>query len=133
MDGELCSELLAIETPAVGVEQAGLAARRDPAVGRRQQKRTRKVAKAMLRLASRYLPWRSLPYLRVKALDDICTIAVTLGSDLASTSPPADWLDVGEARRFLNNVSDKQWWHKLGRQSVLHRFALGGSRWWCSL
>ena len=56
MDGELCSELRAIETPAVDLEQAALAARRDPAVGRRQQKRTRKVANVMLRLASRYLP-----------------------------------------------------------------------------
>ena len=106
MDGELCSELPAIET-AVGGEQAGLAVLRNPAVGRRQQKRTRKVANAMRRLASRFLPWRSLPYLRVKALDDICTNAETFGNDFPGISPPADWLDVGEARRFLNNVSDK--------------------------
>ena len=62
----------------------------------------------------------------MQALDDIRAIADIFGSDLGSLSPPAEWLDVGEARRLLNSLQDKQWWHKLGRQAVLKPFTLDG-------
>ena len=41
--------------------------------------------------------------MRVQALEEIHAIADLFGSDLGSLSPPAEWLDVGEARRLLNN------------------------------
>ena len=94
MDIDLSLELLpAIEIPVVGGEQARLA------VGRRHKKRTNKADQAVVRLASKSIPWRSLPYMRVQALEEIHAIADLFGSDLGSLSPPAEWLDVGEARR----------------------------------
>ena len=120
MDSELLPELPTIATPAVGGEQTR------PAVGRRQEKRAQKAAKAILRLASKSIPWRSLPYLRVQALDDIRAIADLFGNDLGSLSPPADWLEVGEARRLLKSLEDKQWWRKLGRQGKLEQFIVDG-------
>ena len=95
MDSELLPELLAIEIPIVPEL---------PAVGGRQKRRTNKADKAVVRLASASIPWRSLPYMRVQALEDIYAIADLLGSDLGSLSPPAEWLDVGEAWRLLNNL-----------------------------
>ena len=97
MDSELLPELPAIEIPAVGSEQAR------PAVGGRQNKHTSKAHKFVVRFASASIPWRSLPYMRVQALEDIHAIADLFGGDLGSLSPPAEWLDVGEARRFLKN------------------------------
>ena len=120
MDSNLLPELPAIDTPVVGGEQAR------PAVGRRQKKHAQKAAKAMLRLASKSIPRRSLPYMRVQALDDIRAIADFFGSDLGSLSPPADWLEVGEARRLLKSLQDKQWWRKLGSQAKLEPFTLDG-------
>ena len=51
-------------------------------------------------------------------------LQIFFGSALGSPSPPAEWLDVGEAHRLLNNLQDKQWWHKLGRQGNLQPFTL---------
>ena len=120
MDIDLSLELLpAIEIPVVGGEQAR------PAVGGRH-KRTNKADQAVVRLASKSIPWRSLPYLRVQALDDIRAIADIFGNDLGSLSPPAEWLDVGAARLSLSNLQDKQWWHKLGAQAILEPFTLDG-------
>ena len=116
-ENPIVPELPAIKIPAVGGEQA-------PAVGGRQKKRTNKAYKVVVRLASASIPWRSLPYMRVQALEEIHAIADLFGSDLGSLSPPAEWLDVGEARRLLNNLQDKQWWHKLGRQGNLQPFTL---------
>ena len=64
--------------------------------------------------------------MRVQAFDDIRAIADMFGNDLGSLAPPAEWLDVGEARRLLSNLQDKQWWHKLGAQAVLEPFTLDG-------
>ena len=82
MDIVLLPELMpAIEISVVGGEQAR------PAVGGRQKKRTNKADQAVVRLANKSIPWRSLPYMRVQALDDIRAIADIFGRDLGSLSP----------------------------------------------
>ena len=72
-----------------------------PAVGRRKQKRIHRAETQLL--ASKSIHWRQLPYMRTQALDDVSNIVAMYGSDLLGLLPVAEWLDIREARRLLDN------------------------------
>ena len=96
-----------------------------PAVGRRKQKRIHKAETQLL--ASKSIHWRQLPYMRTQALDDVSNIAAMYGSDLLGLLPVAEWLDIREARRLLDNSRGKQWWYRLGKEGTMESFGLGDS------
>ena len=96
-----------------------------PAVGRRKQKRLH-LAETWL-FASQSIHWRQLPYMRTQALDDVSNIAAMYGSDLLGLLPVAEWLDIREARRLLDNSRGKQWWYRLGKEGTMESFGLGDS------
>ena len=96
-----------------------------PAVGRRKQKRIHKAETQLL--ASKSIHWRQLPYMRTQALDDVSNIAAMYGSDLFGLLPVAEWLDLREARRLLDNSRGKQWWYRLGKEGTMESFGLGDS------
>ncbi len=108
--------------PAVGGQTGA-----HPAVGGKRSQKKRKALGEQLdvpRLASRDLCWRSLPYLRWKALDDICTVAKLYGHDLLGRSPDAEWLDVGKARNFVTSMHSRNWRHSLDEHGDLKPLCL---------
>ena len=79
------------------------------------------------RLASKSIPWRSLPYLREAALADIQVVAKLYGDDLLDISPGESFLNLREARELLESIPASRWRHCLNKQGELKPAALGNS------
>ena len=79
------------------------------------------------RLASKSIPWRSLPYLREAALADIRVVATLYGDDLLDISPGESFLNLREARELLESIPASRWRHCLNKQGELKPAALGNS------
>ena len=79
------------------------------------------------RLASKSIPWRSLPYLREVALADIRVVAKLYGDDLLDISPGESFLNLREARELLESIPASRWRHCLNKQGELKPAALGNS------
>ena len=77
------------------------------------------------RLASKSIPWRSLPYLREAALADIRVVAKLYGDDLLDISPGESFLNLREARELLESIPASRWRHCLNNQG--EPAALGNS------
>ena len=78
-------------------------------------------------LASKSIPWRSLPYLRKAALADIQVVAKLYGDDLLDISPGESFLNLREARELLESIPASRWRHCLNKQGELKPAALGNS------
>ena len=83
------------------------------------------------RLASKSIPWRSLPYLREAALADIRVVAKRYGDDLLDISPGESFLNLREARELLESLPESipasRWRHCLNKQGELKPAALSNS------
>ena len=79
------------------------------------------------RLASKSIPWRSLPYLREAALADVRVVAKLYGDDVLDISPGEPFLDLREARELLESIPTSRWRHCLNTRGELTPAALGNS------
>ena len=89
----------------------------EPAVGGKS-KRKRKREVLLQRLASKSIPWRSLPYLRKAALADIWLVAKLYGDDLLDISPGKSFLNLREARELLESIPASRWRHCLNNEQA---------------
>ena len=84
----------------------------EPAVGGKSKRKRKREALAWRaavahRLASKSIPWRSLPYLRKAALADIRVVAKLYGGDLLDISPGESFLNLREARELLERERER--------------------------
>ena len=76
----------------------------EPAVGGKSKRKREVLVEQARRLASKSIPWRSLPYLREAALADIRVVAKLYGDDLLDISPGESFLNLREARELLESI-----------------------------
>ena len=70
-------------------------------------------------MASRAIPWRSLPYMRCEAMADIRVVADIYGLDLLDVLPGTSFLDLSQARAILDSIPASLWRHCLDKQGNL--------------
>ena len=103
----------------------------EPAVGGKTRGKSKRKHKVLVeqarRLASKSIPWRSLPYLREAALADIRVVAKHYGDDLLDISPGESFLNLREARELLESNPASRWRHCLNKQGELKPAALDNS------
>ena len=96
----------------------------EPAVGGKSKRKRKVLVEQARRLASKSIPWRSLPYLREAALADIRVVAKLYGDDLLDISPGESFLNLREARELLESNPASRWRHCLNKQGELKPAAL---------
>ena len=99
----------------------------EPAVGGKSKRKREVLVEQARRLASKSIPWRSLPYLREAALADIRVVAKLYGDDLLDISPGESFLNLREARELLESIPASRWRHCLNKQGELRPAAIGNS------
>ena len=97
-----------------------------PVVGGKSRRKRKELMAQELqkrpRFLSKSISWRSLPYLRKGALDDIPIVARIYGDDLRGLSGVAhgeSFLGVREARELLEGNTASRWRHCLNKQGQL--------------
>ena len=99
----------------------------EPAVGGKSKRKREVLVEQARRLASKSIPWRSLPYLREAALADIRVVAKLYGDDLLDISPGESFLNLREARELLESIPASRWRQCLNKQGELKPAALSNS------
>ena len=81
----------------------------EPAVGGKSKRKREVLVEQAHRLASKSIPWSSLPYLHEAALAVIRVVATLYGDDLLDISPGKSFLNLREAHELLESIPASRW------------------------